>query len=94
MNRNKCDQRVPYYLIYMYYACHKLASLFSLSNKKECSMYKGLDTPKISETLFKLITHCFGCLLRCVEFSRSLTMFIHTLMLPDSASFIMLQLHM
>ena len=31
-----------------YYACHKWASLFSLSNKtkKECSMYIGLDTPK------------------------------------------------
>ena len=25
----------------------------------------------------KLITHCFCCLLRCVEFSRSLTMSMH-----------------
>ena len=48
-------------------------------------------TSTISETLFKLITHCFCCLLRCVEFSRSLTM---STMLPDSASFIMLLLHM
>ena len=34
-------------------------------------------TCTISETLFKLITHCFCCLLRCVEFSRSLTMSMH-----------------
>ena len=34
-------------------------------------------TCTISETLFKLITHCFCCLLRCVEFSRPLTMSMH-----------------
>ena len=34
-------------------------------------------TCTISETLFKLITHFFCCLLRCVEFSRSLTMSMH-----------------
>ena len=34
-------------------------------------------TCTISETLFKLITHCFCCLLRCVKFSRSLTMSMH-----------------
>ena len=34
-------------------------------------------TCTISETLFKFITHCFCCLLRCVEFSRSLTMSMH-----------------
>ena len=34
-------------------------------------------TCTIPETLFKLITHCFCSLLRCVEFSRSLTMSMH-----------------
>ena len=53
-------------------------------------IYSHFFACTISDTLFKLITHCFCCLLRCVEFSRSLTMS----MLPDSASFIMLQLHM
>ena len=48
-------------------------------------------TCTISETLSKLITHCFCCLIRCVEFSRSL---INALMLPDSASFIMIELRM
>ena len=34
-------------------------------------------TCTISETICKLITHCFCCLLRCVVFSRSLTMSMH-----------------
>ena len=40
-------------------------------------IYSHYFTCTISETLSKLITHCFCCLLRCVEFSRSLTMSIH-----------------
>ena len=39
-------------------------------------MYSHFFTCTISETLFKLITHCFCSLLRCVDFSRSLTMSI------------------
>ena len=43
---------------------------------------------------FKLITHCFFyCLLLCVEYF-TVTHNVHALMLPDSASFIMIQLHM
>ena len=40
-------------------------------------IYRHCFTCTISETLFKLISHCFCCLLRCVEFSRSLTMSMH-----------------
>ena len=40
-------------------------------------IYSQFFTCTLSESLFKLITHCFCCLLRCVEFSRSLTMFMH-----------------
>ena len=40
-------------------------------------IYSHFFTCKISETQFKIITHCFCCLLRCVEFSRSLTMSMH-----------------
>ena len=34
-------------------------------------IYSHFFTCTISEILSKLITHCFCCLLRCVEFSRS-----------------------
>ena len=40
-------------------------------------IYSHFFTCTLSETLFKLITHCLCCLLRCVEFSRSLTMSMH-----------------
>ena len=41
------------------------------------NIYSHFFTCTISETLLKLITHCFCLLLRCVEFSRSLTMSVH-----------------
>ena len=40
-------------------------------------IYSHFFTCTISETLFQLITHCFCCLISCVEFSRSLTMSMH-----------------
>ena len=64
-------------------------SLDVVSKMYKHIIYSHFFTCTISETLFKLITHCFCCLIRCVELSRSLTM-----SMPDSASFIMIELHM
>ena len=43
-----------------------------------CTLFTVIFSPaQYQKHCLKLITHCFCCLLRCVEFSRSLTMSMH-----------------